>query len=127
MKLKDLELGIMSYSELRIAPALHSTLDKWLLYAGLAALGSKLESAVQAIAPAAEGAGLIDADGNIDLDWLEKIGLAAFEKQPKVQIWKITFIREDFSDFMRHLRGQNACAASNVNAGLNAGQVGGVK
>ena len=107
MTLKDLELGIVSYCELRVAPALRTSLDKWLLYLGLAAVGSKLEAVAQALAPVAEGAGLIDTDGNVDLDWLEKVGLAAFEKQPKVQIWKLTFIREDFSDLMRHLRGQN--------------------
>ena len=106
MKLKDLELGIMSYCELRVAPALRSSLDRWLLYAGLAVWGAKLETAIQKVVPAAESIGFIDVDGNVDLDLLEQIGYAAFEKQPKVEIWKLSFIREDFSDFMRHLRGQ---------------------
>ena len=105
MTLKDLELGIVSYCETKIAPVLPSTLDKWLLYAGLAVCGTKMEKTIQTIAPAAAQVGIIDADGNIDLDLLEKVGTAAFQKQPKVQIWKLTFGQEDFSDFIRHLRG----------------------
>lgn len=108
MNLKDLELGIVSYCETKIAPALTSTLDKWLLYAGLAAGGAKLETTIQSIAPSAAKIGIIDADGNVDLDWLEKVGNAAFQKQPKVQIWKLTFGQDDFADFIRHLRGQKS-------------------
>lgn len=105
MNLKDLELGIVSYCEQKVAPALPSTLDKWLLYAGLATCGLKMEKVIQSIAPAAAQAGIIDADGNIDLDFLEKVGTAAFQKQPKVQIWKLTFGQDDFAEFIRHLRG----------------------
>ena len=105
MTLKDLELGIASYCEQRIAPQINSTLDRWIFFAGLGLLGTKLEAALQAIAPAAAGFGLIDGDGNIDLDLLERIGTDAFAKQPKVSIWKLTFAKEDFEDLMRHLRG----------------------
>ena len=105
MNLKDLELGVVSYCEQKIAPVLPSTLDKWILYAGLAAGGLKMEKMIQSIAPAAAQAGIIDANGNIDLDFLEKVGTAAFQKQPKIQIWKLTFGQDDFADFIRHLRG----------------------
>ena len=108
MNIKDFELGIVSYCEQKVAPALPSTLDKWLLYAGLAVCGTKLEKMIQSIAPAAAQAGIIDTDGNINIDLLEKIGTVAFQKQPKVQIWKLMFGQEDFSDFILHLRGTKA-------------------
>lgn len=108
MNIKDLELGIVSYCEQKVAPALTSTLDKWLLYAGLAAGGLKMEKMIQSIAPSAAQAGIIDTDGNIDLDFLEKVGTAAFQKQPKIQIWKLTFGQDDFAYFIRHLRGAKA-------------------
>ena len=101
MNLKDLELGIVSYCESMVAPHIRSTLDKWIFFAGLGVLGTKLESEIQKIAPEI---GLVDGDGNINIDLLEKIGLSAFEKQPKVEIWKLTFVKEDFSDFIRYLR-----------------------
>lgn len=104
MTLKDLELGITSYCEQRVAPMLQSTFDKWIFYAGLALMGAKMEAFAQSVAPAAAAVGVIDGDGNLDMDTLEKVGYAAFEKQPRVQIWKLTFIKEDFGDFMRYLR-----------------------
>ena len=108
MNIKDLELSIVSYCEQKVSPVLPSTLDKWLLYAGLAVCGTKMEKIIQSIAPAAAQAGIIDADGNIDIDLLEKIGTVAFHKQPKVQLWKLTFGQDDFADFIRHLRGTKA-------------------
>lgn len=107
MKLKDFELGVTSYCEKRVAPALPSSLDRWVLFAGLAVAGAKFEGFIQKIIPTAAAIGLIDGEGDVNLDLLEQVGYAAFEKQPKVEIWKLTFIREDFSDFLRHLRGQN--------------------
>ena len=108
MNLKDLELGIVSYCEQKVAPVLPSTVDKWLMYAGLAVCGTKMEKMIQSIAPAAAQIGFIDADGNIDLDLLEKVGTAAFQKQPKVQLWKLTFGQDDFADFIRHIRDTKA-------------------
>lgn len=68
-------------------------------------MGAKTEAIVNAFAPTAASIGIIDAAGNIDLDVLEKLGNAAFEKQPKVTLWKLTFSKEDFADFIQHLRG----------------------
>lgn len=106
MKLKDLELGIVSYCEQKVAPMLTSSLDRWLLFAGLAVYGTKLEKIFSSFASAAENAGLMDADGSIDLDLLERIGTEAFRKQDKIQLWKLTFTVEDFKDFLHHVRGR---------------------
>ena len=105
MNLQEFELATVSYCETVVAPQLTSSLDRFFLFFALGAAGGKLEAALQKIAPAAASIGLIDANGNIDLDLLAKAGYAAFERQPKITIWKLTFTREDFSDFIRHLRG----------------------
>ena len=112
MNIKDLELGIVSYCEQKVAPVLPSTMDKWLMYAGLAFFGTKMEKTIQSFAPSAIQLGIIDADGNIDLDLLEKVGSAAFQKQPKIKIWKLTFGQEDFAGFICHLRGTKAPSAT---------------
>lgn len=106
MTLKDLELGITGYCEQRIAPMLRSSVDKWALYFGLGILATKMEALFQTVAPMASAAGIIDGDGNIDLGLLENVGYAAFEKQPRVQLWKLTFAKEDWGDFIRFIRQQ---------------------
>lgn len=106
MTLKDFEMGIASYCEKYVIPQLPGTGRKWLAFFGLGVAGLKAEVAFQAIAPALASIGVIDAEGNIDLDLLEKAGIEAFEKQPRVDILGCSFFRNDFVNFMRHLRGE---------------------
>ena len=105
MTLNDLEIGITSYCETVIAPQIQSTLDRFLFYGWTALIAPRLEKLIQPLIPVATNMGLIDAEGNIDLDALEKAGMTAFERQPEVTVWKFKFRREDFADFIRHLRG----------------------
>lgn len=105
MKLKEFEMGVASYCEKYVAPQLPSAGSRWLMYFGLGVAGLRSEAAFQAIAPTLASVGIIDAEGNINLELLEKAGLEAFEKQPRVDILGCTFFREDFCQFMKHLRG----------------------
>ena len=106
MKLKDFEMGVLSYCAKYVAPQLRTTGSKWLMYFGLGVAGLRSEVAFRQIAPTLAAVGVIDEEGNIDLDLLEKAGLEAFEKQPRVDILNCTFFRNDFVNFMRHLRGE---------------------
>ena len=106
MKLKEFEEGIRSYCENRVIPALRTSFDKWILYVVLGIVKERPEFITQKITPILSCAGLVSEDGEVDLDLLEKVGKEAFEKQPRLDIWKITFKREDFSDFIRFLHGE---------------------
>ena len=79
--------------------------DKWLFEAFLVSLGIKFEALIQTIAPFIVNVGIIGANGNIEIDLLEKVGNATFDQQPTLDLWKFTFAKEDFADFVRHLRG----------------------
>lgn len=74
----------------------------------LATFGIKAEKFIQLVAPTAIQLGILDADGNVDLDLIEKVGTIAFKKQPMVQKWIFTFKQDDFADFMCYLRGQTS-------------------
>ena len=110
MDLKNFEMGIVSFAENEILPNLHSSLDRWLMYAGLLAGGLQVEQKLTDLAPWLIGAGVMNGDGDINLDKLESIGAAAFGKQPDVKIWKFTFHEDDFRKFMAYLRSGGASA-----------------
>lgn len=97
-------MGIVSFAENEILPNLHSSLDRWLMYAGLMAGGLQMEQRLTDLAPWLIGAGVMNSDGEINLDKLESIGASAFAKQPDVKIWKLTFHEDDFKKFVAHLR-----------------------
>jgi len=106
MKLQEFEEGVRSYCENRVIPELKTTFDKWMLRAALAVAKERPAIIRQRIVPILAGVGLLGDDEDVDLDLLEKVGKEAFEKQPRLDIWKITFKREDFSDFIRFLHGE---------------------
>lgn len=105
MNLKEFEMGLLSFAEQQIAPKLESDFDRFLFYAGGAAKMAQLERQI-----AKNGASLIemeimDADGEFDLDAIEKFGEIAFAKVPKISFWKIKgFNQKDFKNLMKHLR-----------------------
>lgn len=104
MNIKDFEVGVASYCKDKVMPKLTSSWDRLVLGAFIGALGLRFETLIQNIYPAVVSAGIIDANGNIDLDMLEKIGNSGFEYQPTLEIWKLKFSGEDFKDFIAHLR-----------------------
>ena len=104
MNLQNFEPGVLSFCEQRIPQILKYQGQKWLFRFGLVVAGARTEALAAKIAPIAQSIGLVDADGNIDLDLVEKTGNAAFEQQPRVDVLNVTFTQEDFRDLMRHLR-----------------------
>ena len=59
MDLKNFEMGIVSFAENEILPNLNSSLDRWLMYAGLLAGGLQVEQKLTDLAPWLIGAGVM--------------------------------------------------------------------
>ena len=105
MNFKDFEVGFASYCKNKIMPKLPKTRDRWTLGAFLGALALRGEALLRNMPPMILNAGIIDVNGNIDIDLLEKVGGSGFDYQPTLDIWKLTFTREDFNELIAILRG----------------------
>ena len=105
MKLNDIEMGLLSFAETHIAPKLESDLDRLLFYAGGAAKMAQLEAQINKNADSLIDMGLMEADGEFNLDAIEKYGEIAFAKVPKVSFWKVKgFNQKDFKNLINYLR-----------------------
>lgn len=108
MKLKDIEMGLLSFAETHIAPNLESDLDRLLFYAGGAAKLAQFEAQINKNAASLVEMDIMDADGEFNLDAIEKYGEIAFAKVPKVSFWKVKgFNQRDFKNLMNYLRHGN--------------------
>lgn len=126
MTLKDLELGVKSFSKKQATPKIPQSSGRFFFFAKLGFFFAWLEEIAMSSDPAKIV--LFDANGNVNLDRLEKILSDAFDEEPEVEIFGFTIRKNDLTELMQFLRGQNnASSVPNVNAGFNAGQVGGVK
>ena len=114
MQFKDFEQGAMCYCEKHVLPKLRASVPDWKswkdwgLYGILALIGLNFEAIVEQNKPMLLSFGVMDQSGNINIDLLEKAGIAAFEKQPDLSIFGCTFHRGDLDDLMKILRGQTA-------------------
>lgn len=105
MTLQDFETGLVAFAETYMLPHLDNGFAKWLFYLGLGENGIRFDQYVKAQLPLLTTIGIVDADGGINLDDLEKNGKAAFKKQPRFKLWKFTLSEQDFDALMAHLRG----------------------
>ena len=84
-----------------VIPHIANPTMQWFL-AGAAATGALLN---QRVLGAMQMAGLIDAEGNVDVDKLETFSKAAFAIQPKVETpFAVTFEQADADAFLNRLR-----------------------
>lgn len=105
MNLQEIEMGLMSFADQHIAPSLESDIDRLLFYAGGAAKMAQLEAKVVKNGAELIEMGIMDADGEFDLNAIEKYFEIAFSKVPKVSFWKIKgFNQKDFKALVNHLR-----------------------
>jgi hypothetical protein len=104
MTIQSLEKGIMAFAETYVAPNFQDSMDRWMFYFGLGSKGLKLEAMLAGYAPIMQALGIMMDNGEISLDELESRGRAAFAKQPRIKIWKLTFTEADFAALMQHLR-----------------------
>lgn len=106
MKINNLGMAIMAYAESNLITAIPSSLGKWMTYAGLIIKMPEIEQMVQQYLPMFQKFGAINDTGDVDLEKLRAVGLAAFDKVPKIEIADFEFDRNDFEAFITFLSTQ---------------------
>ena len=104
MDIKNFEIATWAYIENFVKPNLTSDLDRWMMYFGLGFGTLAFQKKINQFLPLGKTIGIIDQNNNIDLEQLQKYGNFAFQKQPKLKIWKLTFGQKDFQDFVSCLK-----------------------
>lgn len=106
MHINNFPLAVMAYAESSLLPKIGSSLGKWMTYAGLMLKMPELESKIQSVLPALKEFGAVTEDGQVDLNKIRTVGLAAFDKVPTVQFADFDFDRNDFEAFLSFLSTQ---------------------
>lgn len=106
MHINNFPLAVMAYAETSLLPKINSSLGKWMTYAGLMIKMPELESKIQSVLPALKEFGAVTEDGQVDLNKIRTVGLAAFDKIPTVQFADFDFDRNDFEAFLSFLSTQ---------------------
>jgi hypothetical protein len=98
MKVENISVPVLAYFESCLMPQIETSLGKAVTYAGLLLTMPQLEQKIQKIAPM-----IVNENGDIDLQKLQSVGTAVFEKVPKVEIADFDFDRNDFEKFISYL------------------------
>lgn len=106
MKVNNISVAVMAYAESQMISKIESSFGRWATYTGMLLGMPKLEKTIEKFLPMLQSSGVISADGDIDLEKLRTVGLAAFDKIPTVQIADFDFDRNDFESFISFLATQ---------------------
>ena len=106
MHINNFPLAVMAYAETSLLPKIESSLGKWMTYAGLMIKIPELERKIQSVLPALKEFGAVTDNGQVDLNKIRTVGLAAFDKVPAVQFADFDFDRNDFEAFLSFLSTQ---------------------
>lgn len=106
MNINNFSLAVMAYAETTLLPKINSSLGKWMTYAGLMIKMPELERKIQGMLPALKEFGAVTDNGEVDLNKIRTVGLAAFDKVPTVQFDDFDFDRNDFEAFLTFLSTQ---------------------
>ena len=106
MHINNFPLAVMAYAETSLLPKIESSLGKWMTYAGVMIKMPELESKIQSVLPALKEFGAVTDNGQVDLNKIRTVGLAAFDKVPTVQFADFDFDRNDFEAFLSFLSTQ---------------------
>lgn len=99
--LQQFQQAVAAHMAEAVIPHIANHTMQWFL-AGATATGALLN---QRVLGAMQMAGLIDTEGNVDVDKLETFSKAAFASQPKVETpFAVTFEQADADAFLNRLR-----------------------
>lgn len=106
MKINNISTAVLAYAESHMITKISSSLGRWMTYAGLLLKMPELERQIEKLLPLLQSSGAVSENGDIDLDKIHTVGLAAFDKVPAVQIADFEFDRNDFESFISFLSTQ---------------------
>lgn len=104
MDIKNFQIATWAYIQNFVKPNLTNDLDRWVMYFGLGFGTLAFQKKINEYMPFAKQVGILNQNNEIDLCQLQKYGKFAFQKQPKIKIWKLTFCQQDFDEFIGCLK-----------------------
>ena len=105
MNLKELIEGLASYAKDVAAPQIPDTGQRAIFYWQARVAELQAECIAKEYGPRLRLIGLVDSEGVVNLDVLEQAGFDTFQAIPQATHKGYTFRREDFADFMNHIKG----------------------
>ena len=103
MKLAELRDKVLYYGENTLAPQIVNERDLFYFYVMLGGFNIRFEHLIRRFSPAIDALSLVDEEGNVDLDAVEKIGDYAFQHSSlPIAVGKLK--HEDFKKLMQYLR-----------------------
>lgn len=105
MKLSQIQIGIANYIQAEIADKANG-IKKFTVYAGTFLILAKMEKITSSLTqnPLIIQLGIIDENGDIDIDTLEDVMRKAMEKTGKFEFMGIIFNGEDINSLFRHIK-----------------------
>ena len=122
MKIKDFQIGLDAFCENHVRPAIDKTHNRFIFDLARGAVIPNLERIANYYAQGLRLLNILDAEGNINLDFLEKLGNDTFDKDPVFELpvhrlplldpLVLNFRKEDFAELIRILRSNGVSAAA---------------
>lgn len=105
MKLSEIQLAVQRYVEGEMIPVASTDFQKVLTYAGLTIFNSKLAQMETQFAPMAKKIGIIDENGDYDIDLLHEALSTGLEKVGLVNVAGVIFRKSDVDTFFNKYLG----------------------
>ncbi|MGL5778222.1 hypothetical protein [Cetobacterium sp.] len=105
MKLSKIQVGIANYIQAEIAEKA-TGIKKFTVYAGTFLILAKIEEITNGLMenPIVQQLGIINSEGDVDIDILENVMHKSMEKTGKVEFMGIIFNDNDVTSLFQHIR-----------------------
>lgn len=104
MNVIQFENKLLSYISEEMLPKMPNNLNKFLGYMTVGALTTKMDNILQPYMNMAKKINVIDEQGQIDLDALDKALCYAFDNIPTINLWNFTFTKSDVPHFISYMK-----------------------
>jgi hypothetical protein len=105
MNISETPAAILAFFEKSIMPQIPSTGNRWLTYFGLMGYMPIVQQTIEKHKPMLTSCGVIDENGNVNLEKLEQFGNATFEKVPEALIGDFGVTKTEFTEFINFIKG----------------------
>jgi hypothetical protein len=104
MKIADFEVATVTFLKNHILPETKEGLERIGVSTAIALLGLKFDTMLQKYIPVAQQLGVVDAEGDVDINTLELAVKEGLKSQPKIPLFGFNMDESDVIKYFEHLR-----------------------